>query len=71
MFFAREAWPSPATGTTLTDGDLRGEETLTLTSRMNDAGVIFGDGIEADRIGFDWGQRVEVRVADVRLNLFK
>ncbi len=39
-FFVREAWPSPATGPTITDGILNPDETLTLTS----GAILFGDG---------------------------
>ena len=54
-FFVREAFPSVATGTSITDGEVREGEALAVTSRMNGDGVIFGDGIEADRLPFGWG----------------
>ena len=67
-FFVREAWPSPTTGTSLTAGVIEGEEALELTSEA-DEGVIFGDGIEADRLSFCWGVRARVRVATRCLQL--
>lgn len=69
VFFVREAWPSVATGTELTEGELGAGEALTLTSRMNDRGVIFGDGIEEDRLDFTWGKVARVSLAPVTLNL--
>jgi NAD kinase len=67
-WFVREAWPSPATGTTLTEGllDARGHLAITVeTDRL----VSFGDGIEADAINLDWGQTVELHLAQRRLRL--
>lgn len=61
-FFAREVFPSVATSTELDQGRLDGDEVLVVTSRM-DGGVIFGDGIEDDRIAFEWGMRASLRVA--------
>ena len=69
VFFAREAWPSVATGTTLVEGLVDEEHTLEITSRMESDGVIFGDGIEADRVEFGWGRRLVLRPAAKRLML--
>jgi len=68
VFFVREAWPSPITGTALTSGVLEAGETLEITSEL-DEGVIFGDGIEDDRLDFRWGLRARIRVAERKLAL--
>ena len=68
-FFVREAFPSGVTGTSLTSGLLGGGDGLTVHSEMNDDGVIFGDGIEDDRLRFPWGVRARLAVADSRLQL--
>jgi hypothetical protein len=68
-FFVREPWPSAATGTELDEGVLASGGVLTVQSEMNAGGVVFGDGIETDHLAFDWGQRVEVRVAGPKLQL--
>ncbi|MCA8922517.1 MAG: hypothetical protein KDD82_11950 [Planctomycetes bacterium] len=69
VFFVREAWPSVATGTALTEGALGPGDALTITSRMNDRGVVFGDGIEDDRLEFTWGRIATVELAPVKLKL--
>jgi hypothetical protein len=68
-FFVREAWPSVRSGATLTEGRLEAAAVLGVTSEMNSGGVVFGDGIEADRLEFGFGRRLEVRVAKERLRL--
>lgn len=68
-FFVREAWPSPATGTALTEGRLEGSDQLVVISEMDEGGTVFGDGIENDRIALRWGQRMEIRLAETCLNM--
>ena len=68
-YFVREAWPSHTTGTTLTAGLLAPEERLTITCELGDGGVVFGDGIERDRVAVDWGQRIEIAAAGRALQL--
>jgi hypothetical protein len=69
-YFVREAFPSVATSTELTEGSLSGEQVLGVTSRMED-GVIFGDGMEADHLAFPWGAKALLRIADRRLRLVR
>ena len=64
----REPIPSLATGTDLRAGKVSGAA-LAVTSRMNEGGVVFADGIEQDFIAFDWGRRVELAPASRTLNL--
>jgi NAD kinase len=68
-FFVREAFPSIATGTDVTQGALGQADRLIVISEMNEGGVIFGDGIEADHLSFDWGVTAEVSIADKHLHL--
>ena len=68
-FFVREAWPSTVTGTTLTAGRITAAEHLTITCELGEGGTVFGDGIEADRVAVDWGQRIEIGAASRTLRL--
>lgn len=69
-WFVREAWPSPATSTSLTEGRLSEGMALTVTVE-SDRLVAFGDGIEADAVTVTWGQTVELRAASRRLRLVR
>jgi NAD kinase len=68
-FFVREAYPSVSTGTTITTGSLDAARGVEVLSEMNEGGVLFGDGIEDDRIDFAFGITALVRVANERLML--
>jgi NAD kinase len=67
-WFVREAWPSPATGVTLTEGLLAEGASLWITAE-SDRLVAFGDGIEADTVSVIRGQTVQLGVAARRLRL--
>lgn len=68
-WFVREPFPSVATGTALNFGLLEAGEELQLVSEMDEAGVIFADGIEADRVEFLSGQVCTIGLAPERLHL--
>lgn len=70
-FFVREAWPSPGTGTTLTQGTFSPPEEVAIACELGEGGVVFADGIEADRLEPQWGQTVTVTRADRRLMLVR
>lgn len=67
VWFVREAWPSPATGTVWTEGELVGSD-LVLTVK-SDRLVAFGDGIETDALMLTWGQTVRIGRAETVLRL--
>ncbi|MGW6824174.1 hypothetical protein [Streptomyces sp. NPDC055005] len=68
LWFVREAWPSPTTGTTKVVGELgRGQE-LRLTVE-SDRMVVFGDGMESDALELTWGQSVRLGIAGTSLHL--
>jgi hypothetical protein len=67
-WFVREAWPSPATGTELTEGSLDAQTSLYL-SVESDRLVVFGDGVESDFVVASWGQRIQVHKSSLKLRL--
>jgi NAD kinase len=67
-WFVREAWPSPATGTSRTAGVLTGTEQLRVVAEAENQ-VVFGDGLEADRLLTTWGQEISIGVAEDCLQL--
>ena len=64
-WFVREAWPSPATGVSLTAGVLQ-ESPLSLRVESESL-VSFGDGIEDDRLWVGYGQQVVIGQAQQTL----
>ncbi|WP_046502080.1 NAD(+)/NADH kinase [Streptomyces odonnellii] len=68
LWYVREAWPSPATGTSLVAGVLTASERLRLTVE-SDRLVAFGDGMENDALELTWGQTVRVGRSPTALRL--
>ena len=68
-YFVREPFPSAATQTTIRAGRIENNMALKLTSRLNNGGVVFADGIESDFVTFNWGQEVEISVAQRAVRL--
>ena len=66
-WFVREAWPSPATGTSCTAGTFTGHERLQLVAEADL--VIFGDGLESDRLHLTWGQQLTIGISRTQLTL--
>lgn len=69
-WFVREAWPSPATGTALTEGSLAADDALEVTAE-SDQLVLFGDGVESDTVPLTWGQTARLRVSRRSLRLLR
>ncbi|MGO4246436.1 hypothetical protein AB4Y87_04415 [Paenarthrobacter sp. RAF54_2] len=67
-WFVREAWPSPVTGASLTEGLLEAGEVLRITV-ASDQLVVFGDGMEDDRLTASWGQEIIVQLGQRPLRL--
>jgi hypothetical protein len=67
-WFVREAWPSPTSGAELTEGVLEGDQALKVLVRSESL-VLFGDGMETDRIPLAWGQTVTITPAARTLRL--
>jgi NAD kinase len=69
-WFVREAWPSPATSATFTEGLLADASALTVVSESEGL-IAFGDGIETDVLTISWGQQITIHAADRRLQLLR
>jgi NAD kinase len=63
-FAVREPFPSRTSQVTLVYGELKKSEQLRMRSLMPENGVIFSDGIEADRLDFNSGTEAQIGVAD-------
>lgn len=63
-FAVREPFPSRTSQVNLVYGELTKSERLSVRSLMPENGVIFSDGIEADRLDFNSGTEVQIGVAD-------
>lgn len=70
-FLVREPFPGVATGTTIDGAVLERARPLELVSEMNEGGVLFGDGIEEDRLDFGWGTRASLGPAPEVLRLVR
>jgi NAD kinase len=64
QFAVREPFPSRTSQANLVFGRLVKGELLRLRSLMPENGVIFSDGIEADRLDFNSGSEAQITVAD-------
>lgn len=68
-FFVREPFPASGSQITVSEGELGGHDYLTVWSEMDNGGTVFADGIETDTLAFEWGRRVDIHLAEQRLNL--
>ena len=69
-WFVREPWPSPSTGAGLRSGIISSDDQFSLRVE-SDSLVVFGDGMEEDRITLGWGQLLRVCKADRVLRTVK
>ena len=69
LLLVREAWPSPTTGADLVAARVDASATAEVVSRMDQGGIVFGDGIESDPLPFDYARRLTIRPADHPLRL--
>lgn len=67
-WFAREPWPSIATGVDLTEGLIAAGGRLLVQSESDEL-VCFGDGIESDALRITWGQSLTIGAAPHTLDL--
>jgi NAD kinase len=65
-FAVREPFPSRSSQASLVYGEVMKSESLRVRSLMPENGVIFSDGIEADRLEFNSGTEAEIAIAERR-----
>jgi NAD kinase len=63
-FAVREPFPSKTSQTNMVTGEILRGKDLSLRSFMPESGVIFSDGIEADRLDFNSGTEARISVAE-------
>lgn len=68
-FSVREPFPSRATGTEITFGQITNKKQLKVKSQMPENGVIFSDGIESDFLRFSAGMEALITVAEKKGHL--
>jgi len=69
LFIVREPFVSRQSQAGLVAGEIAGGTKLTLESQMPSAGVIFSDGVEADRLEFNSGAIATIGIAPEKANL--
>jgi NAD kinase len=69
VWLVREPFPSVHTQVSLDFGPIARDGELEIVSEMADGGVVFADGIEADRLEFADGHRLRVGLAQQKLAL--
>lgn len=68
VWYVREAWPSPTTGTAQVEGVLTRRDSLRLTVE-SDRLIAFGDGMESDTLELTWGQSLRLNTSATTLRL--
>ena len=71
LFAVREPYKSPVSEANICFGIMEQSEQLKVRSYMTGNGVVFSDGIEADRINFNMGGEVTIGLAPEKANLVR
>lgn len=69
IFIVREPFVSRTSGADLAAGQITPDQTLVVESRMPSEGVIFSDGVEADRLEFNSGAIATIGIAPEKARL--
>lgn len=69
LFLVREAWTGPGTGTSIQHGIIAPATPLSVVSKIQDGGILFGDGIESDYLDFNWGEKAVFAPSEQPLRL--